>query len=825
MNRKRKRDSNRQQRGRFQDTRPIDPARMVGPVRFVYGDQVIPSYATKEECEAKFPKELETPSNPEVFSKKQPMCQVVSTFVNWDQVKRFILNPPIDQFLPWEDKNRLPLDENVFETALNDQSHPLYSISRQIESRLDLPFHRAITAESTANTLKYLFFHMRCGIYIKISNNRLQIFAPFANKNYKNTWNDRLNLSQEDLNKYYAKKRNFYRKEFILPIDQWWANGNMICNELPTQVWGDHLVVQLRDFLLELCKTRVIADVECFINKRDFPHLKSNLTEPYDFIYDDHNVPLSSHKYDSYAPILSFFTSEQFADLPFPSSDDWEIATGDVFPPKGSDNYSKTKCEALQRPWEDKVNTAFFRGSATGAGVTVETNQRLKVAFLSQKFAKQPSTNHLNPIDKTAYLDAGITSWNLRDKKSFGRPMEFLELPKLGLSKAGFVPMYEQTKFKYILYIEGHCAAARYMFLMKMGFLILKVESSCVAKDLWFFPALEEWKDHVPVSKDLSDLEERIRWCKENDDQCKKIAEYAKAKYDSMFNRERVLDYGQFVLGAIGKRIHSQEKMTVEKKEPICLPKGCSIASEREVREVREFYEWLRQNFRGAAGSEIVTERNFREIRLGYGVAVLPQGQLFQMCLTNSGTFLKYPHSGKVLKLDNVEFRDKDNSSHKNVYALAYVEDRDPLIIIIADVLVINGDFMGQRQWTSRYEIAIDMFSNISSRGTKFELKFLRPFSLSMGREKLIAEISKRSYKCKGLIFNLTRKDGLGCPILEWIHEDEEYDSVCLPPPNFIHLNAFVYNAMTDQSRWMRNQPVHRLPSRVLFEHLERLVH
>ena len=77
-----------------------------------------------------------------------------------------------------------------------------------------------------------------------------------------------------------------------------------------------------------LCTTRAVPDVEFFINKRDFPQLKRNVSEPYDFIYDQDNVPLDREKYTSYAPIASFFVGNDFADVPFVTTDDWETATG-----------------------------------------------------------------------------------------------------------------------------------------------------------------------------------------------------------------------------------------------------------------------------------------------------------------------------------------------------------------------------------------------------------------------------------------------------------------------------------------------------------------
>jgi hypothetical protein len=61
------------------------------------------------------------------------------------------------------------------------------------------------------------------------------------------------------------------------------------------------------------------------------------LTEPYDFLYDADDTPLPRERYATYAPILSFFVGRDFADVPFVTTDDWETATGRVFPPHGVD--------------------------------------------------------------------------------------------------------------------------------------------------------------------------------------------------------------------------------------------------------------------------------------------------------------------------------------------------------------------------------------------------------------------------------------------------------------------------------------------------------
>ncbi len=58
-----------------------------------------------------------------------------------------------------------------------------------------------------------------------------------------------------------------------------------------------------------------------------------------------------------------------------------------------------------------------------------------------------------------------------------------------------------------------------------------------VADTMWYFPLLLPYVDHVPVKADLSDLEEKIRWCRQNDDKCRQIGENAKIFYEKYVAR------------------------------------------------------------------------------------------------------------------------------------------------------------------------------------------------------------------------------------------------------------------------------------------------
>ena len=120
--------------------------------------------------------------------------------------------------------------------------------------------------------------------------------------------------------------------------------------------------------------------------------------------------------------------------------------------------------------------------------------------------------------------------------------------------KQFFTPIYEQSKYKYLVYVDGHCAACRYGFMMRLGSVILKVAPRQVADRMWYFDLLKPYHDHVPVKSDLSDLEEKIKWCRENDEKCRIIGENAKAFYEKYVARSALLDYVEMVCKNVAKR-------------------------------------------------------------------------------------------------------------------------------------------------------------------------------------------------------------------------------------------------------------------------------
>jgi hypothetical protein len=561
----------------------------------------VPRFESKQECVDFVTEYLKYHggSNPQ-----HPHLQHIFTLlVGWQQIEDILL--PAIQTARREPSfaKKVPRNYAELPAVADDSDAPSSSnnniyehvdaapVVQAIADRLNVPFHKCTTPASTMNTLKYLYGHMKFGIFVMIRNGGLRIFAPFVNTEFRNAWADHLRIEGDGtLDTYYSQKAGLYREEQIeADRSKWWANGNIMCNELTketdltqSQHWGDHFLSPLRDMLAEACRERTLPDCEFFLNKRDYPQLKVNMprggipVEPYGFIFDkDDRDPgqdvdlVAEHKFNTYAPIVSFYAAapDRFTDIPWPSSEDWEAACGLVFPHtfmhtqddqgnvelNGSprDLFTEANFRKFQRGWDDgRVATAFFRGTATGGGTTIDNNQRLKVAHLSHVWKDDPVKGGSEP-----YLDAAIVGWNLRDKKIADTPMTFLRPDKFDFTagKQHFTPIYEQSKYKYLVYVDGHCAACRYGFMMRLGSVILKVDARQVADRMWYFPLLKPYHDHVPVKADLSDLEEKIQWCREHDDECREIAKNAGIFYEKYVGRNALLDYVEMICKNIAK--------------------------------------------------------------------------------------------------------------------------------------------------------------------------------------------------------------------------------------------------------------------------------
>ena len=403
--------------------------------------------------------------------------------------------------------------------------------------------YRNVTTEAIDNTLLYMFQKFKKGIFVKIKDNKLVVFLPFSKHNYVNEWGERMIQPPpfKDMNSFliHASKVQGFTIS-ASSINQhpstWYANNCLIRSEFPTGEM-DRGVSNLKNMLETLCNERTVPDIELFFNRRDFPLLQKDGNEPYEHIFENEKWPLISHLYDKYIPILSMVTTDSFADVPFPTMEDWARVKNQedhVFfePDFRSYNYK------FDTPWEDKKEVAVFRGASTGCGVTIETNPRLKLASLSTTYPK--------------FLDAGITKWNCRPRKHIStKYLDIIDPKKMPFGLVKPLTPEEQSHYKYIVNVDGHVSAFRLSLEMSTGSVILLQDSKY---RVWFRKYLQPYKHYVPIKEDLSDLIEQIQWCRDNDDKCKEIAYNAKVFYNTYLTKKGILDFVQLLFISIKKK-------------------------------------------------------------------------------------------------------------------------------------------------------------------------------------------------------------------------------------------------------------------------------
>lgn len=487
-------------------------------------------FSSKEECEAEKQKDKE-------LKKKGVLIQTNPRYKNFFQ-EHFTVGDP-DQFESYRNKTMLNpcFKEMEFKNdfKLNDISSINWDKYKNIESK------------TIKDTFNYIFYKFKKGIFTQIKDNKVTSFLPFSNSSFYNEWGNRMKVDPalyKDFGSLYsavqhasgfpANLKTVNRNPYA-----WYSNNCLIRYEYPINE-GDTNIPIIDDMFQTLCQERKINDVEFFINKRDFPLLNKDGFESYSEMFDKDDLPLLSHSYKKYCPIFSMCYTDSSADIPIPTHEDWArvcYKENKFF----VDTCGKDYTMNTNTPWENKKSTAVFRGTNTGCGTTIQTNPRLKACWLSVQ--KENKENN--------YIDAGLVSWNTRIRKMKGQ--KYLQFPNpksFPFDKVKSLKPIEQAEYKYILHIQGHVSAFRLSLELESKCCLLIVESKY---KLWYSHLLKEYEHYVPVKADLSNLFDQVKWCRENDQKCKTIAENAYAFSQKYLSKEAILNYLENLLYVIKK--------------------------------------------------------------------------------------------------------------------------------------------------------------------------------------------------------------------------------------------------------------------------------
>ena len=443
-----------------------------------------------------------------------------------------------------------------------------------IESDVHKVYHGTLSRPVISDTFRYIFHKFKKGIYVKIRGGELVAFIPFTNAHFVNEYG---RLIMPDGPPMSLLKdiciRDGYRfnpKNINGCVEKWFANNCLLRYEYPIAE-NDTNICAIRDMLDALTRNRKVPDYDFFINKRDFPILAEGKYEPYNHIFDSKTHPLVSHAYPQHAPIFSFSAAARNSDLLMPTVDDWvRVASSE------GRFFTKTSNDYFPPPpriaWEKKRSVAIWRGSSTGVGTTVNTNQRLKASKISKQLMLSGSR---------VQLDAGITAWKCRPRKIEGMEgLQTIDIAATKLSLVNKIPFAKHAEYKYVVHIGGHTSAYRLAAELSLGSVILIVEGEY---KLWFQRFMKEDVHYVSVKYDLSDLERKIEWLMDHDAAAKIIAENGKRFFDERLTKNGILDYMENTLCALAQKIPLDAWVDQNVKIPRVVPNSRITIDDKSI--------------------------------------------------------------------------------------------------------------------------------------------------------------------------------------------------------------------------------------------------
>jgi hypothetical protein len=195
----------------------------------------------------------------------------------------------------------------------------------------------------------------------------------------------------------------------------------------------------------------------------------------------------------------------------------------------GSNGYQPLRARVADGgfvPWSARRDVVFWRGSATHDGQVARGAQ---VDWL----AEIPRVALCLKLRDVAGTDAALINPWLNEPAEAATAW----LTANGILRAA-VTAEEQAQHRYLIDIDGVANAWGMFEKLLMGSCVLKVESPY---EQWFYDDIVPWIHYVPVAADLSDLQQRIDWCRQNSTAAAAIAAAGQAyalgfSYDDALN-------------------------------------------------------------------------------------------------------------------------------------------------------------------------------------------------------------------------------------------------------------------------------------------------
>jgi hypothetical protein len=351
-----------------------------------------------------------------------------------------------------------------------------------------------MTTEALENTLRYVFKKLHHNCYLLCVKDNKPLMYKLESLTTAPTFKKAIEdgVSKLDENQQIDEsQRKYIRKMVSEPVRV------MQCIVKKYKSHDGDVPLEENEYM-ELFEKMFLPDGVYLLNLTDAIILHSGDKEPFKMVTGNRMLE-PEYRAKSHIPILSMSGQKKFSDIPIPNYDDVLFAMG-----KRAD----LKTDQFFVDWDKKtIQKAVFRGGSTGCGYTTETNMRIKLADME------------SPL-----IDAALTSK--------GRTIDTMSVkfdPKYGIgmmntkirSASKFMSMIDQSKYKYIIHVDGNVNAYRLLTTMLTGSLILRVDSPYTS---WVDHLIKPNKHYIMVRPDLSDLVEKIQWCMRHDTKSSQIA-------------------------------------------------------------------------------------------------------------------------------------------------------------------------------------------------------------------------------------------------------------------------------------------------------------
>jgi Glycosyl transferase family 90 len=164
---------------------------------------------------------------------------------------------------------------------------------------------------------------------------------------------------------------------------------------------------------------------------------------------------------------------------------------------------------AAETPWHKKLNMAVYRGALTGRNKAEHKSTDMK--FCSQVPRCSLVWNH----GHSKLVDAKLVP--------YGRKEYPLSDPLEGVTMFGSsMTMTEMLQYKAIIMLEGNDVSSGLKWALFSNSVVLMQAPTCTS---WAMEELlQPWVHYIPVLDDFSDVEQKVQWILDNDEDAQQIA-------------------------------------------------------------------------------------------------------------------------------------------------------------------------------------------------------------------------------------------------------------------------------------------------------------